>query len=108
MFDVIFICIAALFAILFICNAVKKVLSKNCPQTHLEVRIVEIRNGKRFVWCGTKFVLNWDAIITYELLSGNIRKRIIIPLKELDKVKKGDVGILTLQGTVYAGFERTE
>ena len=89
-------------------NGIRQRIRNNAsPKTTYEVKILKIRDDKRFVHRGGgAYLYNWEFVVTYELLTSGKKKRQVVPMKYLDQITKGAVGTLTLQGTRYISFER--
>ena len=72
------------------------------PEVAYAVHVLKIRDESWFVnGSGYRSRINLDGKcrITFEFLSNRKRKMILVPLRELENMIKGELGILTLQGT---------
>ena len=107
--DFIVIWVIAVLSITFIgiiCGFVEWSRNNSQPQIAIETRVVKIRDRDWFVSRGTSYYFNFsgNCSITFELLSGDKKMNIRVPLYELEKINEGDTGVLTLQGTQYISF----
>jgi len=90
-----------------IVRVVQSTYNKKSPIITYKAQIVNVRENSRFVRNGHNFsLLNWECRITFEFQSNRKRKMILVPLRELENMTKGNLGILTLQGTRFVSFER--
>ena len=90
-----------------IVRVVQSSYNKRSPIISCKAQIVNVRENSRFVRNGRNFsLLNWECRITIKFLSNGKRKMILVPLRELEDMAKGELGILTLQDTRFISFER--
>jgi len=79
-------------------------------QSTSEVRILKKEKASWFSRGGTSIHFNVSGtnLLIYKSLADGKRKTILVPIDELKKINKGDIGTLITQGSRYISFTRSE
>jgi len=103
-----FIIIIGIMVISVVREIIKWKYNNKQPQNSFEVSIIAKRDSGMFSRRGGRFYLNLtiEYYITFKFLHDGSKKEFCLSSIKGEKIKIGDSGILTLQGTRYIGFEK--
>ena len=109
-FSIILLTMLGIFIVSIVLTIIQWSRNNAMPQTSVEAQVVAIPCSGWFDKSGVDFHFKIDGIceVKFLLLSSGKRRTIKVPIDELEVIAKGDVGILTLQGSRYISFKRQQ